>query len=115
MATLLEKCNNIKNDKELLEKISVFYKDIGSLIITIFFFVQFVSVFKKSNIGVIITCWCADLISNLSLSGVVLIVLSLFVMAFSGLFLTSTISKWTIFSPVVVRVLHLYFHISLYI
>lgn len=92
----------IKNDKELLEKISVFYKDIGGLIITIFFFVQFVSVFKKSNIGIVITCWCADLINNLSLSGVVLIVLSLLVMAFSGLFLTSTISKWTIFSPVVV-------------
>ena len=80
----------------------MFYKDIGGLIITIFFFVQFVSVFKKSNIGIIITCWCADLINNLSLSGVVLIVLSLLVMAFSGLFLTSTISKWTIFSPVVV-------------
>lgn len=92
----------IKNDKEILEKISVFFKDIGGLIITIFFFVQFVAVFKKSNIGVIIACWGADLISNLSLSGIILIILSLLVMSLSGLFLTSTVSKWMIFSPVVV-------------
>ena len=92
----------LKNDKELIEKVSVFFKDAGGLIVTVFFFVQFVSVFKKTNIGVIISCWGADLINNLSFNGILLIVLSLLVMAVSGLFLTSVISKWTIFSPVVV-------------
>lgn len=92
----------IKNDKELIEKISGFFKDIGGLIITMFFFVQFVAVFKKTNIGVIIACWGADLISNLPASGIVLIILSLLIMSFSGLFLTSAVNKWIIFSPVVV-------------
>ncbi|MBQ7105332.1 MAG: AbgT family transporter [Bacilli bacterium] len=92
----------IKNDKDLIEKISVFYKDIGGLMITIFFFVQFVAVFKKTNIGVVIACWGADLINSLPVSGIVLIILSLLIMSFSGLFLTSAVSKWTIFSPVVV-------------
>lgn len=92
----------LKNDKELIEKISVFFKDIGGLIITVFFFVQFISVFKKTNIGVIISCWGADLINNLSFNGILLIILSLFIMAISGIFLTSAVSKWTIFSPVVV-------------
>ena len=79
----------LKNDKELIEKISVFFKDIGGLIITVFFFVQFISVFKKTNIGVIISCWGADLINNLSFNGILLIILSLLVMSISGIFLTS--------------------------
>lgn len=92
----------IRNDKELIEKISVFFKDIGTLILTMFFFVQFISVFKKTNIGVIISCFGADLINNLSFNGILLVVLSLLIISFSGLFLTSTISKWIIYSPVVV-------------
>ena len=67
-----------------------------------FFFVQFISVFKKTNIGVIISCFGADLINNLSFNGILLVIFSLLIMAFSGLFLTSTISKWIIYSPVVV-------------
>lgn len=92
----------LKNDKELIEKVSVFFKDIGGLIVTMFFFVQFIVVFKKTNIGIIISCIGADFINNLSLTGIILILVSLLVMSFSGIFLTSTISKWTIFSPVVV-------------
>ena len=66
------------------------------------FFVQFISVFKKTNIGVVISCWGADLISSLPVNGIVLIVLSLVIMSFCGLFLTSALNKWIIFSPVVV-------------
>lgn len=92
----------IKNDKELLEKVSVFFTDIGGLIVTIFFFVQFISFFKKSNIGVVLASMGANFISSLSLSGIVLVVVSLIVMSLSGLFLTSAVNKWLIFSPVVV-------------
>ncbi len=92
----------IKNDKELIEKVSVFFKDIGGLVVTMFFFVQFITVFRKSNIGVVIACMGADFISNLSLSGIVLIIVSFLIMAISGIFVTSATSKWLIFSPVVV-------------
>lgn len=92
----------IKNDKELIERVSVFFKDIGVLMVTIFFFVQFIATFKKTNIGVIIACVGANLLSRFSLSGIILIFVSLVIMAFSGIFLTSPISKWKIFSPVVV-------------
>lgn len=91
-----------KNDKELIEKVSVFFTDIGCMIVTIFFFVQFIAVFKKTNIGVVITCALANILSSLSLNGIVLIVVALILMSFSGLFLTSTINKWAIFAPVVV-------------
>jgi aminobenzoyl-glutamate transport protein len=92
----------VKNDKELISKVSVFFKDIGGILVTIFFFVQFITVFKKTNIGVVISCWGADLISSLPVNGIVLIVLSLVIMSFCGLFLTSALNKWIIFSPVVV-------------
>ena len=81
---------------------SVFFKDIGGLVVTMFFFVQFITVFRKSNIGVVIACMGADFISNLSLSGIVLIIVSFLIMAISGIFVTSATSKWLIFSPVVV-------------
>ena len=92
----------IKNDKELFENVSVFFKDIGGLIVTLFFFVQFISVFRKTNIGVVLACMGANFISNISLSGIVLIIVSLLIMALSGIFVTSAVSKWTIFSPVIV-------------
>lgn len=92
----------VKNDKELISKVSVFFKDIGGILVTIFFFVQFITVFKKTNIGVVISCWGADLISNLPVNGIILIILALLIMAFCGLFLTSALNKWIIFSPVVV-------------
>jgi len=92
----------LKNDKELLEKVGVFFKDIGSLIITMFFFVQFIAIFKKSNIGLVIACLGADLISKTSLSGMVLLIISLLVMIIAGFFVPSTLTKWNIFAPVVV-------------
>jgi len=92
----------VKNDKELISKVSVFFKDIGGILVTIFFFVQFITVFKKTNIGLIITCWGADLINNLSFNGILLVILSLIIMSFCGIFLTSALNKWIIFSPVVV-------------
>lgn len=92
----------IKNDKDLIEKIGTFFKDVGGLLVMVFFFVQFLSIFKKTNIGVIICCWCADLINALSFNGILLIALTLIIIAFAGIFLPSIVSKWTIFSPVVV-------------
>jgi len=92
----------VKNDKELIENVSISFKDIGGLIVTMFFFVQFIAAFKKSNIGIIISCVGADLINNLAFNGILLVVVALIIIAFSGLFLTSAVSKWTIFSPVVV-------------
>lgn len=92
----------IKNDKELIEKVSVFFKDIGGLVVTIFFFVQFIAVFRKSNIGVVLACTGVNLLSRLSTSGIVLIILALVIMALAGIFLPTATSKWTIFSPVVV-------------
>ena len=93
---------SIKNDKEIIENASKKYANLGSLFILIFVVSQFIAVFRKSNIGMIITAWLANLLEHLSFTGIPLIIITLLLIAISNLFLTSPTSKWMIFSPVVV-------------
>ncbi len=92
----------IKNDKELIQKVSVFFKDFGELMVTIFFFVQFVAVFKQSNIGLLLSCYGLNIIAKGSITGIMLIIVTLLVIAISGLFIPSAVTKWGLFAPTVV-------------
>lgn len=92
----------LKSDKKLIEKASEYIKNIGSLIVLLFFAAQFIAVFKETNIGTVITAVGANIIKELSFTGVPLILLVLFVILVSNLFVTSPVTKWTILSPVVV-------------
>ena len=69
-----------------------------------FVIAQFIAIFKKTNIGIIITVWLANLFSIIEVSGIPLIVLSLLLIALAGIFLTSTANKWYIFSPIMVPI-----------
>ena len=92
----------IKNDKELIEKSSKNFSKLGSIFILIFVVSQFIAIFRKSNIGVVITAWLANLLSYLKITGIPLILVTLILIAFANLFLTSSANKWYIFAPVVV-------------
>lgn len=94
----------IKNDKELLKRTSEILSKIGNIIILMFVIAQFIAIFKKTNIGIIITVWLANLFSIIEVSGIPLIVLSLLLIALAGIFLTSTANKWYIFSPIMVPI-----------
>ena len=94
---------SIKNDKEIIENASKKFSNIGSIFILIFVVSQFIAVFRKSNIGLVVTSWLASLLDLMSLTGIPLIIVTLILIAFSNFFLTSTASKWMIFSPVVVK------------
>jgi len=92
----------LKSDKDLIEKSSEYVRNIGVLMALLFFASQFIAVFKETNIGTVITSIGANLIKDLSFSGIPLILLVLLVILVSNLFLTSPVSKWQILSPVVV-------------
>ena len=92
----------IKSDKELISESSLKFKDMGSIIILLFVVSQFISIYKKSNIGLIITTWLTNLLESMSLSGITLVIVTLIIVAISSLFLTSPTQKWMILSPVVV-------------
>ena len=93
---------SIKDDKTLIEKSSKNLSNVGSVLILIFVVSQFIAVFKKTNIGTIITAWFANLLGLLELSGIPLIIVVLLLIAISNLLLTNSASKWMIFAPVVV-------------
>ena len=76
--------------------------NIGSIIILIFVVSQFIAVWRKTNIGTIITIWLTNILEQMQLSGIPLIIITLIFIAVANIFLTSPASKWAIFSPVVV-------------
>ena len=92
----------IKNDKQLLDSAGESFSNSGSIIILMFVISQFIAIFKKTNIGVVITAWLANLIEYLGFSGIPLIILTLILISISNLFITTPTAKWAIFSPVVV-------------
>ncbi len=93
---------SIKNDKELIEKSSKNFSKLGSIFILIFVVAQFIAIFRKSNIGLVITAWLANLLSYIDVTGIPLILITLLFIAVANLFFTSTANKWYIFAPVVV-------------
>ena len=93
---------SIKNDRELIEKTGEYFSKIGTILVLIFVVSQFIAIFKKANIGLVITAWFANLIEYLKFSGIPLIILTLVAIAIANLFLTTPGAKWAIFSPVIV-------------
>lgn len=93
---------SIKNDKEIIEKASKKFNERGSIFILIFVVSQFIAIFRKSNIGVVITAWLVTLLEHLSLSGIPLIIITVLLIALSNFLLTASTTKWMMFSPVVV-------------
>lgn len=95
----------IKNDRDVVKGFSKYMSNIGEVLLLLFVASQFVSIFRKSNIGTIITGWGANLVESLNFSGIPLIILCILVIAISNLFLTSPSAKWTILSPVMIPML----------
>lgn len=92
----------IKNDKDVIEGAGKYFSKIGTIIILLFVASQFIAVFKKSNIGVVLTAWLASGVEALNFSGIPLILLALVAIAISNLFITTPGAKWAIFSPIIV-------------
>lgn len=95
----------VKSDKDLVEKSSLYLKDVGYLVALIFFAAQFIAVFKETNIGNLIVAFISGIIRNVPFSGIPLIVTILLLIGVSGLFVTTQTAKWVILSPVVVPLL----------
>ena len=93
---------SIKNDKEIIENAGKKFSNLGSIFILFFVVSQFIAIFRKSNIGMIVVTWLSSLLGHMSLSGIFLIIVTLLMIAISNFFVTSPASKWMIFSPVVV-------------
>jgi len=93
---------SFSNDKELIEKMSLCLKDVGYIGVMIFFAAQFIVIFRKTNIGILVVSLFSRWIEMLSFSGLTLLVFVLLAIALCNLLMPTTVSKWAILAPVVV-------------
>ena len=91
-----------KNDKDVFNSCHDSLKDFGGVIILIFLASQFIAIFKKTNIGVILTGIVANVIDSLTFSGIPLLIIAILLISFATLFLTTPAGKWEILAPVIV-------------
>lgn len=95
----------IKSDNDVMRGYKKYMNDIGEIVVLIFLASQLIALFNMTNIGVVITGWGANLISELNFSGIPLILLIMIVVAVSNIFYTSPEAKWIIISPIAVPLL----------
>jgi aminobenzoyl-glutamate transport protein len=93
---------SIKNDKDMVDKATVYLKNVGYVIALLFFASNMIAVFKETKIGELLVAILANLLKEIQFTGFPLILVVLLAIAFSGIFVTSTTIKWSMLSPVVV-------------
>lgn len=93
---------SIKNNKDFVDGMNYYLKDLSSLLVLIFFAAQFCLIFKQTNIGVFIVSYITNSISNLKLSGLTLVIITFVIVAISSILVPAASTKWAILSPVIV-------------
>ncbi len=88
----------IKNNHDLCDNLGHSLDGIGKTIVLIFMASVFINVFKKTNIGVVLTALLTNLIEVSSFKGIPLILLLFIVAALSTIFLPNSANKWSIIS-----------------
>ena len=92
----------ITNNKELVNCMSYYLKEISSILVLIFFAAQFCLIFKETNIGVLVVASLTELLSNLELNGLLLVLTTFVITIIATIFVPALGTKWAIMSPVVV-------------
>ena len=93
---------SINNNKDFVDGMNYYLKDLSSLLVLIFFAAQFCLIFKQTNIGVFIVSYMTNSISNLKISGIILVLLTFLIVAISSILVPVASTKWAILSPVLV-------------
>lgn len=92
----------IKNNRDFVDGMNYYLKDLSSLLVLIFFAAQFCLIFKQTNIGVFIVSYITNTISKLELTGIVLVLITFLVVLVSSILVPAASTKWAILSPVIV-------------
>ncbi|MEG2457281.1 MAG: AbgT family transporter [Bacilli bacterium] len=95
---------SIKNNKDVTDSLAFSLDGIGSILVLIFVASVFIGVFKKTNIGLVLTAGLSNLIGTSNFTGIGLILLLFGIAILSNLFLTSSPLKWAILSGITVPV-----------
>ncbi len=94
--------NTINNNRDFVNGMNYYLKDLSSLLVLIFFAAQFCLIFKHTNIGVFILSYITSLISQLKITGLVLVIITFIIASISTILVPASSTKWAILSPVIV-------------
>ena len=92
----------IDDNRDIVDGMSYYLKDVASLLVLIFFAAQFCLIFKETNIGLFIVASFSELLNGMQLSGLALVIITFLVVAVSTFFVPAASTKWAMLSPVVV-------------
>lgn len=92
----------IDDNRDIVDGMSYYLKDVASLLVLIFFAAQFCLIFKETNIGLFIVASFSELLNGMQLSGLALVIITFIVVAISTFFVPTASTKWAMLSPVVV-------------
>lgn len=93
---------NLIGSHQYTEKIGDHFDQLGYAFVLLFTLSQIVGVIDWTNIGNVVLIWMTNILSQVELSGMLLIIATFFVTIIGSLLLPGTIAKWTIMSPIIV-------------
>ena len=92
----------ISDNRDLVEGMNYYLKDVSSLLVLIFFASQFCLIFRETNIGLFIVASLSELLNSMKLSGLLLVIVTFLIVAISTFFVPMASTKWAMLSPVIV-------------
>ena len=92
----------IRNNKDLCDDLGHSLDGIGKTLVLIFFASTFISIFKSTNIGEVITAGLANILTIDGLGAFPLIVILFVISAVATLFLPGSVFKWAIMAGIAV-------------
>ena len=92
----------ITNNRDFVDGMNYYLKDLSSLLVLIFFAAQFCLIFKQTNIGIFIVSTLTSWISNLQLTGIILVIITFLLTLVSTLLVPVASTKWAIISPIII-------------
>lgn len=92
----------INNNRDLVDSMSYYLKDVASILVLIFFAAQFCLIFKQTNMGLFVVASLSELLNSMELSGLSLVVITFLIVAISSFFVPMASTKWAMLSPTVV-------------
>ncbi len=92
----------IKNNRDIVDSMSYYLRDVASILVLIFFAAQFCLIFKQTNMGLFVVASLSELLNSMELSGLSLVVITFLIVAVSSFFVPMASTKWAMLSPTIV-------------
>lgn len=93
---------NLETSTGVSDSLSIGLNDCGFLLMITFLGSIMISVFEWTGIGDFLVCKVVEILSQFQLSGILLIIIFFLLMVIVTIFVPSTLTKWSLISPVIV-------------